>query len=253
MLTYIAVILHDTPMNNNIRVCAIIPAYNEGTSIYTVVTEIRQWMPHADIVVMNDGSSDDTESQARRAGAVVLTLPFNLGIGGAVQTGLKYAYRNEYDVAIEIDADGQHDPQYAPQLVDTLMRTSEIHMVIGSRFVADTEYRSSKLRRFGIHTFSFLIKLVTGKRIYDSTSGYRAYDRRALKLLSKRYPADFPEPESIVMLLHNGCRITEVPVAMTQRQSGKSIVGRDFSFRAAYFVVSNAIAIMMSSLKTKHV
>lgn len=235
------------------NICVIIPAYNEEASVSHVIRAVRHELPAAEIVVVNDGSTDSTSSCAQAAGASVVDLPFNLGIGGAVQTGLKYAHQGGYDAALEIDADGQHDPRYAPQLIDALYRQQpQIAMVIGSRFVTDNDYRSSVLRRFGIHMFSFLIKLVTGKRIYDSTSGYRAYNRAALQFLSQRYPSDFPEPESIVMLLVHGYKICEIPVTMMQRTTGMSVVGRDLSFKAAYFVLSNAIAILMSGIKTKH-
>lgn len=233
-----------------LSVCAVIPAYNEESSLAAVIRAVRQVLPAATIVVVNDGSIDATRDVAIREGVRVLDLPFNLGIGGAVQTGLKLGWREGYDVVVEIDADGQHDPTFAQKLVDALM-AEKADLVIGSRFITSTAYRSSVLRRFGIHVFSFLIKLVTGRRIYDSTSGYRAYNRRALAFLSNRYPTDFPEPESIVMLLQHGFSIVEVPVEMGQRKTGQSVVGHDVSFKAGYFVVSNAIAILVSSLKRK--
>lgn len=238
-------------MSTGASVCTITPAYNEAESVQTVLTAIHRLVPQADRVVVNDGSSDATHEQAVAAGANVIDLTFNLGIGGAVQTGLKYAYRQGYDVALEIDADGQHDAASAPALLAALHEQGA-DMVIGSRFIRNTEYRSSVMRRFGIHLFSFLIKLVTGRRIYDSTSGFRAYSRRALKFLASRYPTDFPEPESIVMLLNAGFKIVEVPVEMKARVAGQSVVGRsDFSWRAGYFVVSNAIAILVSGLKPR--
>ncbi len=233
------------------RVCVIMPAYNEAASVGRVVHQVRQHAPLAHIVVINDGSSDGTEQEARRAGAQVITLPFNLGIGGAVQTGLKYARREGFDVAVEIDADGQHDPVYIPQLVDSVLQP-ETDMVIGSRFATQTMYRASWLRWLGIRILSQLRKLVTGARIYDATSGYRAYHKRSLPFLAGRYPADFPEPESIVMLLNAGFRIQELPMAMNHRVSGESVVGKsDLSWRGAYFVLSNAIAILVSGLKEK--
>ena len=237
-------------MSDKQRICVIIPALNEEKAIGPVINSVRQHLPNSHIVVMNDGSTDNTKAVASANGAKVLDLPFNLGIGGAVQTGLKYAYRNGYDVAVEIDADGQHGPQYAPQLVKALAEgDSQPAVVIGSRFVKSSDYRSSVLRRFGIHIFSALIKFVTRQRIYDSTSGFRAYSRRAMQMLSHRYPTDFPEPESIVMLLNAGLTIEEVPVEMHERQAGQSVVGSDLSFRALYFVLSNAIAILLTGLK----
>ena len=227
------------------RICAIIPAFNEEKTVGDVISAIQQQAPHVDIVVMNDGSRDTTSKVAGAHGATVLDLPINLGIGGAVQTGLKHAERQGYDVAVEIDADGQHGPQHLLQLVQALAE-HEADLVIGSRFIASTDYRSSVMRRFGIHTFSYLIRRASGKRIYDSTSGFRAYGREAIDYFSHNYPADFPEPESIVMALAKGMNIVEVPVEMNERQAGESVVRRDISLRALYFVVSNAIAIVMT-------
>lgn len=235
----------------DLSVCVVIPAYNEQSSIVSVIGTLQRVLPRATIVVINDGSSDATREVAIKAGARVLDLPFNLGIGSAVQTGLKFGWREGYDIVVEIDADGQHDPEFAPRLVDMLVE-KKVDMVIGSRFIASTSYRSSVLRRFGIHVFSFLINLVTGRRIYDSTSGYRAYSRRALAFLSNRYPTDFPEPESIVMLLQHGFSVMEMPVEMSQRTAGQSVVIHDVSFKAGYFVLSNAIAILVSSLKRRN-
>lgn len=238
-------------MSHFTRVCTITPAYNEEETIQKVIDQIGQHLPNSQTVVINDGSRDKTSVVAQQAGAVVVDLPFNLGIGGAVQTGLRFANQNDFDVAIEIDADGQHDPAFLPILLEEL-ETEGADMVIGSRFVKSTEYRSSIMRRFGIHLFSFLIKLITGRRIYDSTSGYRAYSKRALSFLAQRYPSDFPEPESIVMLLNAGFKVKEVPVEMAERQGGESVIGKsDFSWKGAYFVISNAIAILISGLKPK--
>lgn len=227
------------------------PAYNEAATVGSVVSRVRETLPGVEVVVVNDGSSDATREVAEGAGAKVLSLPFNLGIGGAVQTGLKYAHRHGFEVAVEIDADGQHDPMYAQRLVKALT-ASRADMLIGSRFVASSTYRSSWLRLIGIRIFSHLIKIVSGARIYDSTSGYRAYSRRALKFLAQQYPADFPEPESIVMLLNAGFTIQEMPMDMNHRQGGESVVGKsDLSWRGAYFVLSNAIAILVSGLKER--
>jgi glycosyltransferase involved in cell wall biosynthesis len=228
------------------------PAFNEARTVADVIGRVRRSVPDADIVVINDGSTDHTEAEAQQAGAVVLSLPFNLGIGGAVQTGLKYAHRQAYEVAVEVDADGQHDPIYISRLVQ-LVTAGDADMAIGSRFLEETAYESSWLRLAGIKIFSYLIWLVTGKEIFDSTSGYRAYGQAAISFLARRYPTDFPEPESIVMLLNAGFRIRELPMSMQERTTGQSVIGKsDWSFRAAYFVLSNAIAILVSSLKDKH-
>jgi len=239
-------------MTNSERVCVIIPAYNEEETLPDVLHLVKKNAPTAGVVVMNDGSHDATSLVAHEHGVPVLDLPINLGIGGAVQTGIKYAYRHGYDVAIELDGDGQHDPKHIPELLSAVRKDGGPDVAIGSRFVQNSDYRASLMRQFGIHLFSFLIHLVTGKRIYDSTSGYRAYNRRAMQFLQSEYPADFPEPESIVMLLVNGYRISEVPVEMHERQGGESVVQSDISWRAVYFVVSNAIAIVLTGLSTRY-
>ena len=225
------------------------PAYNEAKSITPVLRAVVAHVPPSDVVVVNDGSVDETSTLARQAGVNVLNLPFNLGIGGAVQTGLKYAWQHGYDIAVEVDADGQHDPDRIGELVAALLR-HRVDMIIGSRFIGKTLYRASFMRRAGIFIFSVLIRLVTGENIYDSTSGFRAYNRRAIAFLAHHYPSDFPEPESIVMLLKGGFAIKEIPVEMNPRLAGKSSLKSDFSWRAIYFVVSNSIAILVSAFKT---
>lgn len=230
------------------RLCVIIPAYNEARFVANVVRSVRLIAPAADIVVINDGSTDGTAQVARLTGATVLSMPFNLGIGGAVQTGIKYADRGGYDLAIEVDADGQHDPAFIPKLVAAQQQTGA-DLIIGSRYVAEPNYRQTMMRSLGMTMFSFLIRLVKGKMIYDSTSGFRVYSRRAIELLSRQYPSDFPEPESIVILLNRNYTIREVSVVMHQRQAGVSSIQGDFSFRAAYFVISNSIAILLSAFK----
>ncbi|MEX1997120.1 MAG: glycosyltransferase family 2 protein [Candidatus Andersenbacteria bacterium] len=230
------------------KVCVIIPAYNEEGSIGTVIDNIRYFVPAAQLVVVNDASSDGTRKVAELKGVPVLDLPINLGIGGAMQTGFKYAYRYGYEIAMQVDADGQHDPQFIPDLLRVL-EDGEVDMVIGSRFLKPIGYKASFLRLFGIRLFAWLIGIVTNKRVYDSTSGYRAYNRLALEFVARHYPSDFPEPESIVTMLRNGFRLKEVMVVMVNRLSGQSSLGKDLGFRAAYFLISNAIAIVMSGFK----
>lgn len=234
---------------SQLKVCAIMPAYNEAKSIVDVLAVVAQQIPRSAIVVINDGSRDATSILARQAGVVVIDLPFNLGIGGAVQTGLKYALAHDFDVAVEVDADGQHNAEHIQDLIKALQETQS-DMIIGSRFVGKTRYRSSLMRRGGIFVFSLLIRLVTGSTVYDSTSGFRAYSKRAIAYLSSHYPSDFPEPESIVMLLKRGFKVREVSVEMGPRLAGTSSLKSDFSWRAAYFVVSNSIAILVSAFKT---
>ena len=237
-------------MNAQPSVCIIIPAYNEAASVGRVVDQVRQVAPQAHLIVVNDASSDGTAAVAQQKGVPVLDLPINLGIGGAMQTGFKYAYRNGYDVAMQLDADGQHDPKFIPDLLRVLSE-DRADMVIGSRFLQPVGYKASFLRLFGIRLFAWLIGLVTNKRIFDSTSGFRAYNRLALEFVARHYPSDFPEPESIVTMLRNGFRLQELPVVMSSRQAGQSSLGSDLGFRAAYFLISNAIAIVMSGFKER--
>lgn len=229
------------------KVCIIVPAYNEESSLAEVVQSIHRYYPMADVVVVNDASTDNTKEVASSLNVPVLDLPINLGIGGAMQTGFIYAVRKGYDMAMQVDGDGQHDPRFIPEIID-LLEKNQADIVIGSRFLKRVGYTSSFMRLFGIRLFAYLIGLVTDKRIYDSTSGFRAYNRSALEFAARHYPSDFPEPESIVTFLRNGFRIREVSVAMRPRTTGISSVR---PFKAAYFVVSNAIAIVLSGFKEK--
>lgn len=228
------------------RICIIVPAFNEEQSIAAVLRHIRSIDRSLAIVVINDGSRDGTSRVARSAGVSVIDLPFNLGIGGAVQTGLKYARSHGYNVAVQVDADGQHDAAFIPVLLQAL--APHIDMVIGSRFMQKTDYEGTWLRRLGTRIFSWCIRLTSGYTIYDATSGFRAYGSRAIAFLADNYPIDFPEPESIVKLLRHGFVLREIPVEMKQRSGGSSSVTR---LKAAYFMVSIVIAILLESIKFK--
>ncbi|PRR70675.1 glycosyltransferase family 2 protein [Neomoorella humiferrea] len=223
------------------RVLAIVPAYNEEGNIDQVVKSIRRAQPEIDIVVVNDGSSDGTSRLARRAGATVLDLPVNLGIGGAVQTGYKYAEVHGYDVAVQIDGDGQHDPRDVTRLLEVLAR-GEADMVIGSRFVTDTGYQPPLDRKVGMKIFSFLISKIIRQPIRDTTSGYRAVNRRVIGLFAREYPTDYPEVEVLVLLHRYGFRIKEVPVTMAYRQSGSSSITL---WRSIYYVAKVLLAILV--------
>lgn len=227
------------------RILIIIPAFNEEKSIAKVIRSIRADCPDFDIVVINDGSADSTAELAEQAGVPVISLPFNLGIGGAVQTGLLFAKRNHYDVAIQLDADGQHKAEEVKKLVSTIS-ANDCDMVMGSRFLEDVNYPSTFMRRLGNRIFSGLIALVGGQSFADSTSGFRAFGRKSIEFLADHYPADFPEPESLVILKKNGFRIKEVSVTMQERQGGESSVTR---FKAVYFMISISIAILIDSIK----
>lgn len=236
-------------MNTTVQphICIIVPAYNEEGSMRDVLRSIKEYCPTAEIVVVNDASTDTTKQVAEEAGVPVLDLPTNLGIGGAMQTGFLYAVRNNYDIAMQVDGDGQHDPQFIPQLLKVLEQ-GRADMVIGSRFLKPVGYRASFMRLFGIRFFAWLIGIVTNKRIYDATSGFRAYNRKALAFAVRHYPTDFPEPESIVMMLRNGFRIREVSVIVRERQAGVSSVR---PLKGTYFVATNAVAILVSGFKKR--
>lgn len=229
------------------RICIIIPAYNEEATLASVITAIHTHAPDADLVVVNDASADNTGAVAKASGVPVLNLPINLGIGGAMQTGFKYAVRHGYDVAMQVDGDGQHDPQFISQVLKPI-QDGQADFVIGSRFLERIGYTSSFIRLFGIRFFAWLIGMMTNRRIYDATSGFRAYNREALEFAAKHYPSDFPEPESIVLFLRNGFTIKEVPVVMKRRQGGVSSVR---VAKGIYFVASNALAIVISAFKRK--
>ena len=234
-------------MSINPRICIIVPAFNEAGSLPEVLQLIAGYCPQAHVVVVNDASVDKTREVALEAGVTVLDLPINLGIGGAMQAGFKYAVRHDFDIAMQVDGDGQHDPKFIPDLI-AVLESGVADMVIGSRFLKRVGYTSSLIRLFGIRLFAYLIGLVTDRRIFDSTSGYRAYNRSALEFAARYYPSDFPEPESIVTFLRNGFRLKEIPVAMKKRSSGRSSVR---PFKGTYFVLSNSIAILMSALKRR--
>jgi glycosyltransferase involved in cell wall biosynthesis len=229
------------------RTLLIVPAYNEEASLAIVLPELREVAPQFDVVVVNDGSSDATADVARSLGYPVLDLSFNLGIGGAVQTGFKYAFDKGYDVAVQIDSDGQFPPDQIELLVGLVLNEGW-DMVIGSRYLAEPGYEGSHLRRFGNFVLSQLCTLFSGHKITDSTSGFRAYSRRALEYLAAYYPPDYPEPESIVFLARQGLRIHEVPVAMRQRQAGTSSIG---GLKPLTYMSKVSLALTLNILKEK--
>ncbi len=205
------------------KAMVVIPAYNEEKNISDVVQKVRSSNVDIDVVVVNDGSTDNTARQAKAAGAIVLNLPLNIGIGGAVQTGYLYAMQRGYDVVVQIDGDGQHDPEDLPCLLDKLER-DEADMVIGSRFVQKTDYKPGLFRKGGIVFFAHLISWLTGQRFTDTTSGYRAANRKVIALFAQYYPSDYPEPETIVYLKRLGLRVQEVSVRMKERSGGRSSI-----------------------------
>ena len=227
------------------RTLIIVPALNESGSIAHVVRQILDHVPHADVVVVNDGSTDDTADIARAAGAIVLDLPYNVGIGAAMQTGFQYADAHGYDVAVQTDGDGQHPASEIPRLLDALIN-SEADVVIGSRFIEDRGYEQGPLRRAGGRILSRVLRLATGLTVTDPTSGFRASNRRALALCAQLYPHDYPEPEAIIIFQRAGLTIHEIPITMSQRLAGVSSIT---PLRSAYYMTKVILSILINLLR----
>ncbi len=232
------------------KVLVIIPAYNEEKNIVKTVKNIEKLNLKnytIDYVVINDGSSDNTKKICIENKINMIDLPFNLGIGGAVQTGYKFAYYNNYDIAIQFDGDGQHDASYINDLLDEITKGNDI--VIGSRFVRElSTFKSTKIRRMGINFLSWLIKVVTGYKIYDPTSGFRATNKKIIKLFADSYPSDYPEPDSIVTIIKKGYKISEIPVKMNKRENGKSSIN---FIKSIYYMIKVSFAIVIEAIATK--
>lgn len=225
----------------------IIPAYNEISNIRTTVQDILDHAPGFDYVIINDCSQDGTMRFCTEQGMNIINLPVNLGIGGAVQTGYLYAWRNGYDVAVQFDGDGQHDASYLGEMADFL-QVQQADMVIGSRYIRREGFQSSGIRQFGIRYFSALIKLLTGKRVTDPTSGMRMVNRDVMKIYSEDYPVDYPEPESVVAILRMGKKVSEIPVIMRERQGGVSSISPR---KAVYYMIKVTLAILMECLRKR--
>jgi glycosyltransferase involved in cell wall biosynthesis len=228
------------------RILVIIPAFNEEESVGKVINEVRANLPQVDILVVNDASSDLTSEIAQSQGVIVLDLPFNLGIGGTMQAGYKYAYEKGYDIAIQVDGDGQHDPKEIPKLLQGLQK-KQGDMIVGSRFIANSKYKASIMRRLGSSILAGVISMVIKQKITDPTSGFRAADRKAIQLFASYYPQDYPEPEVLVLLSKSGLKISEVPVKMKQRYSGESSITK---IRAIYYMVKVLLAIFVDCFKS---
>lgn len=224
------------------RVLIIIPAYNEADNLVTLLDRLKETCPGYDAVVINDNSADNTLAICREHGADVIDLPANLGIGGAVQAGYRYARYMDYDAAVQLDGDGQHNPEYIDKLLSVLKNGS--NLCIGSRFLSNAGYKSTMLRRFAIRYFSALIYFFTGCSVTDPTSGFRACDRTAIGLFAADYPVDYPEPESIVNAARKKLKITETPVVMNERKEGKSSIT---GMKSLYYMVKVSVAIIIAS------
>jgi len=225
----------------------IIPAYNESTNLIHVVEDIEKNAPDFDYVIINDCSKDDTEQICKDNNFNYVSLPINLGIGGGMQTGYKYAQRQGYDVAVQFDGDGQHDAAYLGALLQEMEETGA-DMVIGSRFINKEGFQSSFTRRLGIRFFEKLIRIVSGKRITDATSGFRMVNNKIINEFCEYYPKDYPEPESIVAVLRNNYQVKEVPVLMRERMGGTSSI---VNYKAIYYMIKVTLAISIDRLKPK--
>lgn len=224
---------------------AIIPAYNEEGNIKKTVQDIIENAPGFEYVIVNDCSTDTTLEMCRKYNFSYLNLPVNLGIGGAVQTGYRYAYYHGYDVAVQFDGDGQHSASHLEKMAQVLQETDS-DMVIGSRFIEREGFQSSGLRRVGIKYFTFLIKLLTGKVITDPTSGMRMVNRKLLEKFTNEYPKDYPEPESVVTILSEKYKVTEIPVIMNEREEGISSISLKNS---VYYMIKVSVAILIARMR----
>jgi glycosyltransferase involved in cell wall biosynthesis len=224
-----------------VRRIAIVPAFNEQESLTQVIAEIRRFDPDFEIVVVDDGSTDGTAAAAAGLGAHVVQLPFNLGIGGAVQTGFRYAFENGFALAVRIDGDGQHDPAQLGALLAPVI-ADEADIVVGSRFATDGGYRSSRPRRIGISILAMTLSAIVGRRVTDPTSGFQALNRRAIALFAADYPHDYPEVEAALMVHKHQLRMTEVPVQMRERAAGRSSIG---ALSSVYYMVKVLLALFV--------
>ncbi|MCC6544971.1 MAG: glycosyltransferase family 2 protein [Nitrospirae bacterium] len=227
------------------RILVIIPALNEEKNIAQVVSSINKEVPYADILVVNDGSRDRTGQIAREHGATVIDLPYNLGIGGAMQAGFRFARLYDYDIAIQVDGDGQHPADHIERLVQVIAE-GKSDMASGSRFVANGGYKSTRSRLVGIKYFSLLLSLILRERITDTTSGFRAVNKKVIDLFSRNYPDDYPEVEALVLLHKRGLRVKEIPVEMKERAGGKSSIT---PFRSMYYMVKVSLAVLIEMIR----
>lgn len=224
------------------KILAIVPAYNEAENIGAVIEDLKSF--RGDILVVNDGSSDATAQVAKGLGVHVISHPFNLGIGGTVQTGLRYAHENGYDMAIQFDGDGQHRGDQIFKIID-LVQLGEADLVIGSRTLPGG-YKMGVTRWFGSRIFHVLIRFLAGKAIHDPTSGFRCYGKRTIRLFSRYYTDDYPEVESIITAARNGLRVVEVPVLMRGRLSGHSSITRR---KSAYYMLKVTLAMVVDAMR----
>lgn len=229
------------------KVLVIIPAYNESENIERVVANISDHCPEYDYLIVNDCSTDNTVQICKQNGFNNIDLCCNLGIGGGVQSGYMYAYRNGYDYAVQIDGDGQHDPQYIAQMIKVLEKENA-DMVVGSRFITKEGFQSSGMRRFGINFLSALIKMVCGAKIKDVTSGFRVANQKYIEFFSKEYADDYPEPEAIVAVTLSGGKVVEAPVVMREREGGVSSIS---PLKSIYYMIKVSLSVLLYRITYK--
>lgn len=228
------------------KILIIIPAHNEAATLADVIVE-TQTSVKADIVVVDDGSTDHTARIARERGADLLSLPFNLGIGSTMQTGFQLAARDGYDIAVQVDGDGQHDPSQVPLLLQPLIR-GECDMAVGSRYLKKNGYSGAASRRLGTALFSRVVSLMIGQKLTDATSGFRAIDRKLIEHFARDYPRDYPEVEALMVAHMARCRIREIPVDMRQRGGGRSSIN---SFRSLYYMLKVLLALLVVATRRR--
>ncbi len=231
------------------KIIIIIPAYNEEKNISNVIRSLKEENLNFECLVINDGSKDDTQQMAESSGqATVIQLPANLGIGGAVQTGFKYAFYHQFDYAIQFDGDGQHLASEIKHLL-TPLQNNQCDVCIGSRFIKKTDgFQSTFMRRVGIKIFEVLNRLLIGQKITDSTSGFRAYNKETIAFLASNYPTDYPEPETIILLGKNDFKVKEISVEMLERQGGESSIS---GLKSAYYMIKVILAMLMTAQRQK--
>ena len=232
------------------KVLLIIPSYNEEENVLNnykrIVKHNEKYKTNYDVIIVNDGSKDKTEEICKENNIPYISLIHNLGIGGAVQTGYKYAYEHGYDVAVQFDGDGQHDVRYVENIIKPL-KDKKADMVIGSRFIdkSSSEFKTSRARRIGIKLISFFIKIITKKKIYDTTSGFRAVDKKLIERFANNYPVEYPEPVSTTEVLRLGYRVEEIPVSMNERENGVSSIK---AWKNVYYMVNVILSIIIIGL-----
>jgi glycosyltransferase involved in cell wall biosynthesis len=233
------------------KVLVIIPAYNEADNIVDVVSEIKHSFPTYDIVVVNDGSKDNTGELAEQTNlAYTINLPYNMGIGASVQTGFKFAMKHSYDITLQFDGDGQHVIEEIKKIIQPIER-NEADCVIGSRFIQKTEnYKPTSLRLLGIYILRFFSYLYVNQKIADQTSGFRAYNRRSTEFLAVHYPIDYPEPELIILLARNKFRLMEVFTQMRERQGGVSSIP---AWKGPYYIIKVLLSMTMAALRSQKI